>query len=227
MPTLDEMTNAVFRELADESKTVFSTAQVQDFVRAGVAEISRIAPYDAVETIDLKANTFLYSTKLNHVYRVELRGPSGATIVVPVEDGENGWQTGWTFLKSTVEGRPIPPTGAGAEYTFQGGVIELPYSVSTVNPDLYSIRLYGYAPRINPLSGTWGLTLSFAEEMAVREYAKAEGFTLLTHDRALFAQWQGQTNNTDVSPTQMMNMAATAKQEWSRRRGRMRVVRRY
>ena len=71
------------------------------------------------------------------------------------------------------------------------------------------------------------IAISGEEEYSVRAYAKSAGFDMLAHDRGLFAQWQGQTNNTDVSPTQMMQMAGNAKQEWDRHRGLIRTVRRY
>jgi hypothetical protein len=71
------------------------------------------------------------------------------------------------------------------------------------------------------------VALSEEEIYSVRSYAKSEGYDLLSHDRSLFSQWQGQTNNTDVSPTQMMQMAGNAKQEWDRHRGLIRTVRRY
>jgi hypothetical protein len=69
--------------------------------------------------------------------------------------------------------------------------------------------------------------LSSEEEYSVRGYAKSAGFDLLSHDRGLFAQWQVQTSNSDVSPTQMMQMALNAKGDWDRQRSLIRVVRRY
>jgi hypothetical protein len=71
------------------------------------------------------------------------------------------------------------------------------------------------------------VSVSGEEEFSVRSFARAQGFDMLAHDRSLFAQWQGQTNNTDVSPTQMMQMEANAKQEWLKHRSLIRVVRRY
>ena len=90
--------------------------------------------------------------------------------------------------------------------------------------------MYGYGARPLPPSVTDPTPspetgLSETETYSVRAYAKSAGFDLLAHDRSLFAQWQGQTNNTDVSPTQMTQMAAGAKVEWDRQRGLIRVVR--
>jgi hypothetical protein len=214
MATLAELTAKVFRDLADESKTVFSTAQVEDFVRGGIAELNRIAPYDTYADIDLQTGITAYYTGISHPYRVEVRSSKTGDIVpVAFESEDMGSLTGWTF-----KARP----------DISGGTIEFPRDlIKALDATIWYARVHGYVERPNPTTSTASVMLTFEDEYVVREYAKAEGFTLLTHDRALFAQWQGQTNNTDVSPTQMLNMAATAKQEWLRRRGLTRVVRRY
>jgi hypothetical protein len=214
MATLGELTAKVFRDLADESKTVFSTAQVEDFVRGGIAELNRIAPYDTYGDIDLQTGITAYYTGISHPYRVEVRSSkTGDIIQVPFESEDMGSLTGWSFKQ-----RP----------DISGGTIEFPRElIRGLDASVWYARVHGYVERPNPTAATSSVMLTFEDEYVVREYAKAEGFTLLTHDRAMFAQWQGQTNNTDVSPTQMMNMAADAKREWNRRRGLARVVRRY
>jgi hypothetical protein len=49
---------------------------------------------------------------------------------------------------------------------------------------------------------------------------------MLLHDRTLYQQWQTQANNSDVSPTQLLQMASTFKQEWSDLRKRVVRLRR-
>jgi hypothetical protein len=226
MPTLEELSDGVFRDLADEAKEVFSVLQVEDFIRGGIAELNRVAPTDTVYDVPLITDPdtdvvtqFTYDTPIELPYSVEVVRPSdGArwSLSNPGDGGDNEQQGGYTFRRT--------PTG---------GVIDFPkwYLVQFDAVNL-GIRLSGYATRPLPASVTPPdpsptVPLSSEEEYSVRTYAKAEGYDMLSHDRALFAQWQGQTNNTDVSPTQMMQMAGNARQEWDRQRGLIRTVRRY
>jgi hypothetical protein len=234
MPTLDALTTSVFRDLADEGKQVFTTLQVEDFIRGGIVELNRVAPLDTYEDIEFFSDISEYPTMINLPYRVEVRGPGGVAVspIPQVEPGESVTY-GWAHRASG-----------------DAGVIEVGVGIANAaaainDSERPHMRVYGYARRPIPASTMYELSdpddpespmvplaspetgLSSDEEYAVREYAKAEGFTLLTHDRALFAQWQGQTNNTDVSPVMMMNMAAIARQEWNRKRGLIRTVRRY
>lgn len=225
MPKLSDMTDRVYRDLADEAKQVFSLIQVEDFVRGGIAELNRIAPLDSAYEIPLTVDPtsgliteFLYDIPVELPYKVEWqRIDNGyAGLVGEAVMGETV-STGYTFKKTPV-----------------GGQIEFPqFWLVQLDPDVYRIRVHGYVarplpydtdpdPQVSPETG-----LSDQEEYTVRSYAKQAGFDLLAHDRGLFAQWQGQTNNTDVSPTQMMQMAQNSKGEWDRQRGLNRVIRRY
>lgn len=224
MPTLADLTEGVYRDLADDTKTVFSTLQVEDFIRGGIADLNRVAPTDTVEdlalTLDVDTDlisVYEYDTLINLPYRVEWRRiTDGYSQPIPeAVEGESGI-TGFVFRQ-----------------TPGGGHIEFPgWMLKDVNGTVYGIRLHGYAVRPLPPSvvdpePSPAVAISPEEEYSVRAYAKSAGFDLLAHDRTLFAQWQGQTNNTDVSPTQMMQMAGNAKQEWDRHRGLIRTIRRY
>ena len=224
MPTLADLTTAVYRDLADEAKSVFSTLQVEDFIRGGIADLNRVSPTDTVEDLALTIDpdtglitTFEYDTLINLPYRVEWRRESDgyAEVIPEAVEGYSGTH-GFVFRQTPA-----------------GGHIELPgWMLSGVDGTLYSIRIHGYAARPLPESvvdptPSPAVSISPEEEYSVRAYAKSAGFDMLAHDRSLFAQWQGQTNNTDVSPTQMMQMAGNAKQEWDRHRGLIRTVRKY
>jgi hypothetical protein len=233
MPTLGELTTSVFRDLADEAEPhTFTTALVEDFIRGGIVELNRVAPTDSVEIIDLVEGQTEYNTTLSLIYGASIRDAEGKVISTldPLEPGE-----------PHVYGYVHRVVGDGGVIEVTPGLVAsiMAYE-DNVRPHL---RFAGYARRdipyrtsvlsdpddpnsallaVDPETG-----LGSDEEYAVREYAKAEGFTLLTHDRALFQQWQGQTNNTDVSPVMMMNMASGARNEWHSKRGLIRTVRRY
>lgn len=218
-PTLDTLTNSVFSDLSDTPKVVFTTAQVYDFIRAGVADLNRVAPLEGVESIALVTDpdtgivtAFSYNVLMTLPYAVEIyRISDGYTEPVPqAVEGETVW-TGWVFRETPA-----------------GGTIEFPqWYLQALDTDQFGLRLRGYTPRIVPTTGGSVIQLNDEDEYSVRAFAKAQAFDLLSHDRSLFAQWQGQTNNTDVSPTQMMQMAASAKQDWDHTRSHIRTVRRY
>lgn len=224
MPTLEALVDGVYRDLADESKVVFSTLQVEDFIRGGIADLNRVAPTDTVYTIPLVVDVdtglvtqFVYDTPIELPHHVEVvRNVDGyrASLSSPV-DGYVDPQGGWTFRK----------TATGGTFDFAQWWLE---AFDAAN---FTIKVSGYAVRPLPYTvegqASPEVALSSEEEYSVRLYAKSEGFDLLSHDRSLYQQWQGQSNNTDVSPTQMMQMAANAKQGWDRHRGLIRTVRRY
>jgi hypothetical protein len=226
MSTLAELRLGVYRDLADEAAPhTFSTLQVEDFIRGGIADLNRVAPADVADDLTLVVDPdtgivtqFAYPTVVMQPYRVEL---------VRLSDG-------WRYdLSEPIDGY-VGSAGYAFRQTPTGGVIDFPaWWITTVDPLLYGIRISGYAARPLPDSVDETTTpspevgLGPEEEFSVRAYAKSAGFDLLAHDRSLFAQWQGQTNNTDVSPTQMMQMASNSKQEWDRHRGLIRVVHKY
>jgi len=226
MPTLLDLTTRVYRDLADDKQVVFTKPQVQDFVRAGMVEINRLIPLESQVDLILTSGVYRYIVNLIQPTDVDIRDPNTGVPIQTIpfanhpgldgdgDDLKGRW--GWAFQR-TADDR---------------GTIELPRSwidqVTAMDPsDQPIIRVYGYAYRTIPYTDTFETGLGGEEEYALREFAKAQGFDLLSHDRSLFAQWQGQTNNTDVSPVMMMNMAATAAANWQRRRGAIRTLRRW
>jgi len=223
MPQFDDLVAGVYRDLADESEAVFSRLQVEDFIRGGIADLNRVAPTDTIDDIDFVLDpdtgaimAYEYATVIELPYRVEtIRLSDGWGEVIPEIDSGQAQSTGFHFRQSP-----------------DGGIIAFPkWWLAQMDAAVWGIRLYGYAARPLPYTvdgePSPQVSLSQNDEYSVRAYAKSAGFDLLAHDRSLFGQWQGQSNNTDVSPTQMLQMAAGAKQEWDRHRGLIRVVRRY
>ena len=219
MPTLGALTTSVYRDLADEAKEVFSTLQIEDFIRHGMAELNRIAPQVAEIPLALsfdvdtgKMTTQTYQTTIDLPYMVEVRwlDNSQSIPLAPADMGQS-FMSGYIFHRTNTGGTIILP----------------PWIASFVDEDLHGVVLTGYTSRPIPYGTATNVAISDEEEYLVRAYAKSQGYDLLSHDRAMFAQWQGQTNNSDVSPTQLMQMAGQAAQGWDRMRSLNRVVRRY
>lgn len=225
MSTLAELSQGVWRDLADEATPhVFSTLQVEDFIRGGIAELNDVAPSDIIYDLPLVTDpdtgivtTFSYDIPINLPHRVE---------IIRTVDGYR-----WSL--SEPEDGYVGTGGYDFRATAAGGTIDFPaWYLNQFDASSYLIRIHGYGARPLPASvvdptPSPDCGLSPEEEYTVRAYAKSAGFDLLSHDRSLFAQWQGQTNNTDVSPTQMMQMAAGASRDWDRQRGLNRVVRKF
>jgi hypothetical protein len=224
MPTLEALVDGVYRDLADESKVVFSTLQVEDFIRGGIAELNRAAPTDTVYNLPLVTDVDT-GVVTQFVYDIPIELPHHVYIV----RNSDGYR--WS-LSSPTDGLMDPQGGYTFRKTATGGTIDFPqWFLENFDAASNSIRIDGYAVRPLPYTvegqASPTVAISSEEEYSVRLYAKSEGFDLLSHDRSLYQQWQGQTNNTDVSPTQMMQMAATSKDRWERHRGLIRTVRRY
>jgi len=224
MATLAELVEGAYRDLADEAKEVFSTLQVEDFVRGGIVELNRVAPNDTVYDLELAVDPdtgaitqTAYDIPIELPYRIEVQRHTDGYV--------------WNLMESQYDGW-VGSGGIDFKKGASGGRIEFPaWWLGTFDVANNSIRIHGYAVRPLPytIEGEESpeVGLSSEEEYAVRSYAKGAGFDLLAHDRSLFAQWQGQTNNSDVSPTQMMQMSANAKSDWDRQRGLIRTVRKY
>jgi hypothetical protein len=225
MTTLATMVSRVWRDLADEAHTVFTNTMVEDFVREAIAELNRIAPVEMSVGLPL-----LYDSD------DRIRASSyNIPIELPFRVVKTWFDTRGTYWYEDVPFVPMgePPTNG---YNFRrqptGGTITLPrYIIDYWDRDINGINVGGYGPRVLPYTSTAGvsptLSLSEGEEYLVRVFGRMRGYDVLQHDRALFAQWQGQTNNTDVSPTQMTQMAAGALNDWDRQRGLNRVIRKY
>lgn len=229
MTALSELVTRTYRDLADEARKVFTVDQVEDFVRGGIAELNRLAPVDTYDDIAFADGTYEYPTNIVHPYAVRLYDADGKRYadLIQTQDFADSVTYGWNH-----------------RVVGSSGLIELPASIveqemkREEGVDRHSLRVYGYGNRPMPYKTETDpgppptyddpeVPLGEEEQFSVREYAKSQGFDLLAHDRGLFAQWQGQSNNTDVSPTQMLNMADSAKSAWERRSRKITTVRRY
>lgn len=234
MPKLSELSVSVFSDLSDTGKDTFTQGQVEDFIRGGIADLNRVCPVDSLEKIAFNDTDDTYPTIIVQPWQVEMWTADGVSR---------------SEFPMVEQGYPSV-VGYHHRATPSGGVIEVTTNLINALVEQYPepsarpimvIRGYAYRPipyttsvlsdpddpnsPMVPVDPDCGL--SHEEEYVVRQYAKSQGFDLLSHDRALFAQWQGQSNNTDVSPVMMMNMAAMAHSDWDRRRNQIRVLRRY
>lgn len=226
-PTIVAMASKVRRALRDAGAAVFSVDQITDYINYGLAELSLIRPIETtlvVNSVDklngIDATPGAYTTKdLDFIWAVEVYGLpdtqyDGLTYYLSPDDSGSNWRNGWDHVS---------------------GLLVLPQSTVRWLTDVWAmpvpthaIRVRGYRNRIRVNDLTTGSPdiASLPEEQAIVTLAQLAGFEALMNDRALYTQWQTATHATDVSPTQLSNMAYGAQAKWDRMRRHLYLIRR-
>lgn len=203
--TLAQLRTAVARDLRDTGMTTFTSAVIGDLINAGIEEVSRIYPREMVEVVVPVASTYAYSTVCEQVFRVEVWRSGKFHTLLAANEGDTS-QTGWDLW---------------------GGQIRLANPMvdqAVVATDTY--RVWGYAPYVQLAADGDVSDLDTRGEWAVRHFARAQAFTLMHSDRAMFKQWQAQSQNTDVTNNQLNQMVSLYSSEWDRTRNYLRRLRR-
>ena len=203
--TLAQLRTAVARDLRDPSMQTFVAAVITDLINAGIEEVSRIYPREVVEELTPVASTYEYSTVCETAFRVEVWRSGKFHVLLTPNEGETS-QTGWDLWAGKLR--------LSAPMVDQA-------SVAT---DTY--RVWGYAPYAQLTADGDVSDLDTRGEWAVRHFARAQAFTLMHNDRAMFKQWQGQSQNTDVTSNQLNQMVSLYNSEWDRTRNYLRRLRR-
>ena len=218
-PTLAELREKVRRDLRD-SEGVFLDAQVTDFIQMGMVELNRTRPVE--KRVEYAGDTDFASEVLpfTYVFAVEL---STRRDVADVHQ----WETIHPMNASHGYGRNGWEFWAGRLHLWSGHVSGIANNVDRYGADQVTIAVWGYGDRALPeLDADIMDFTDSVDEMAVRKYAQFEGLRALDQDRALFAQWQTQANNSDISTTQLNQMVNAASGDWDRMRKRIFTIRR-
>ena len=158
----------------------------------------------------------LFST-FSDVWMVQYRVGTGdrdmrVTTIPPTGHGSNQQRAGWSFYQKRV-------------VVSDNWARQMQSAVDSGHP--VEMVVWGYADRDLPLSDDDVLDLADnTDYLCVLNHCKHLGFELLAHDRSLYQQWLAATNNTDVSPTQLLGMVSSAEQTYDRMRRRNTVLRR-
>ena len=207
-PTLEDMRASVSRDLRDPSNNTFTTDEVDDLVRMGIVEVSRIHPKEEVRLLMVEsALQDSFACDALALFRVEAIGSDGYLVGVPVsvsnEDAAGGWD-------------------------LHGGTLYLPGYIfnrftSVPGP---SVRVWGYWPRDVLTEDAEVFDGDADAEYATRAYALTLGYQRLQNDRVKSQQWMTTTGNTDVSPNQLAQTADMYQSEWRAYRQRIRTLQR-
>lgn len=206
MPTLAELQDKVSRDLRDPTRKVFTDEYLTDLINAGLEEVGRIYPSEVIVTIGVLDDTYQYDMQTaSSIYRVEVFRDDTFESVVAEGDGENS-QSGWDLWAGSLR---VPK-----------GVVD------TLTPGTHWFHVWGYQRYPQLVLDTDNVGLDDSAEWGVRRYARASAFTIMHSDRALFRQWQGASQNSDVTVNQLNQMVGFYTSEWDRTRNYLRRLRR-
>jgi hypothetical protein len=182
----------------------FSEDALCQYLNDGITEVNRAYPLHVTDTFTVVQDQVAYETRFSSIYRVEMWDGSTFLGAIPFNDG-NETYAGWELLDRTLY---VPPSLVSEDMT-----------------DAYAsltIKATGYARRqLQPITvGGKAVQLELDAEaaMGVRWFAAYRAYQSLMSDRSAFKQWQGQSNNSDVSMPMLMNLVQTASQMWERHR---------
>lgn len=207
-PTLSDLYERVGRDLRDPSHTTLGLDFLTDYINDGIAELNQLKPHQLrFEVSDIVG---LEGLPFSQVWKVEVvRADGYGQQVIPPNNDAVLYQNGWTYYA-----RSLALSQTALRYLAQG-----------FDDNSLILRVYGYTERDPLVADTDIFDGGFEDEQLVRRYVKTLGFQALLADRNLYQQWQTQANNSDVSPTQLTNMASQADAEWRRARSRAYQIR--
>lgn len=203
-PTLVQLRTSVARDLRDPDMRTFKADYINDLINAGIEEVGRLYPLERVDSIDVVASTYAYPTTLTTAFRCEVWHSGAFRNVIPqAEDDPAG---GWDLF-------------AGQLRVAKG-------YIDPLAPATDDLHLWGYGQREQLEADGEVSDLDPTAEWGVRRFARSQAFNLMNNDRAMYKQWQGQSQNTDVSPNQLNQMVSLYQSEWDRQRNYLRHLRR-
>lgn len=203
-PTLSTLRTRVSRDLRDPTNATFTTAMVDDLVNSAIMELNRLAPRESKELIGsgfMQANP----TVLEYVFRVEMQRDSDAVVVANIPPADEGSQSGWEHWS---------------------GSVYVPKALSDTYGGDHSLVLWGYVGRAVLTTGASVSDLTDEEEFAVRLHCRLSAYSMLLAERGLFKQWQGASQNSDISTPQLQSMVSLYSREWDNMRRRLYIIRR-
>jgi hypothetical protein len=206
-PTLAQLRGRVSTDLRDPTNKTFTTAEVDLLINQAVVEVSRAHPKEVIESTPIEIGASEYQCLMESVFRVELFRDGAYYQTVPPNSSDDSAQGGWDLF---------------------AGTLHLPWSMVGHFSDEHvdSLRVWGYLPREQMDAEGESLDGDADIESGVRVYAVLTGYQRLVNSRALFQQWTTDSDNTDVSPTQLMGFAQGYEAQWQRIRQQLRLLRR-
>jgi hypothetical protein len=208
-PSFTQLRDAVASDLRDPTYATFTKPQIGALVNEGIAELNRVRPQESVQDILLMDDVLEYPCVLQPIFLVEAR-----------RQNDPAW---WPIEEQDY----AAPVGTQAGWSLFAGVLRLPGLMTPLSTGFDQLRAWGYLDRGQLINDTDTADFTdMTDEEGCRCYARWTALEMLLHDRMLYQQWQSQTNNSDISTTQLLQTASSYQQEWSNLRKRLARLRR-
>lgn len=195
--TLSALRTIVRRDLRDSGTTkTWSDDEVNDMIKWGVQEVSRIRPQETYEEVAYTAPAvgafFTVNTlTLDTVYRVDAYKSSKLIASVPFSQDASA-TGGWDFINGKLH---MPPY--------------------LVLPDGCTLRVFGYKHYTQPTSDASSIELDDDATNAVRAWVQKEAMFMLISDRVRFQQWQVASGASDTNSIQLAQLYGAADRRWT------------
>lgn len=194
---LSALRTIVRRDLRDTGATkTWSDDEVNDMIKWGTQEVSRIRPQETYEEVAYTAPAvgafFTIDTlTLDTVYRVDAY--KSGKLVASVPFAQDAQATGgWDFLNGKLH---MPPY--------------------LVLPNGSTLRVFGYKHYTQPTTDASSIELDDDGINAVRAWVQKEAMFMLISDRVRFQQWQVASGASDTNSIQLAQLYNAADRRWS------------
>lgn len=195
--TLSALRTIVRRDLRDTgATTTWSSTELDDMIKWGTQEVSRIRPQETYEEVAYTAPAvgafFTIDTlTLDSVYRVDAY--KNGKLIANVPFAQDAQATGgWDFI---------------------GGKLHMPPYL--VMPDGSTLRVFGYKHYTQPTTDASSIELDDDGVNAVRAWVQKEAMFMLISDRVRFQQWQVASGASDTNSIQLAQLYNAADRRWS------------
>lgn len=195
--TLSALRTIVRRDLRDSGATpTWSTDELNDMIKWGVQEVSRVRPQETYETASYTAPAvgafFTIDTlTLDSVYRVDAYNSGGKLLLTVPFSQVSEANGGWDFID---------------------GKLHMPQYF--VLPNNCTLRVFGYKHYTQPTSDASSIELDDDATNAVRAWVQKEAMFMLISDRVRYQQWAVASGASDTNSIQLAQLYSAAQRRW-------------
>ena len=206
--TLSSLRTIVRRDLRDSGATpTWSTDELNDMIKWGVQEVSRVRPQETYETASYTAPAvgafFTIDTlTLDAVYRVDAYNSGGKLLLTVPFSQVTEANGGWDFID---------------------GKLHMPQYF--VLPNNCTLRVFGYKHYTQPTTDASSIELDDDATNAVRAWVAKEAMFMLISDRVRFQQWAVASGASDTNSIQLAQLYSAAQRRWDQMSKAIRRVR--
>jgi hypothetical protein len=196
--TLSALRTLVRRDLRDSGATpTWSTDEINDMIKWGTQEVSRVRPQETYETASYTAPAvgafFTIDTlTLDAVYRVDAYNSAGKLLLTVPFSQVSEANGGWDFID---------------------GKLHMPQYF--VLPNNCTLRVFGYKHYTQPTTDASSIELDDDATNAVRAWVQKEAMFMLISDRVRFQQWQVASGASDTNSIQLAQLYNAADRRWT------------